>query len=347
MHFARQRMRNNAHYKTQDSRIIFVDKSPTSMELLVQPSPVTWPRWLACLLLLCLLCACKERLPSSAGYQPQFGSQPAHQVQQRQIRVGIHPLHNPALLFKRYGPLVERLNARIPQAYFTLEASRSYQDFEDKLARRQLDIALPNPYQALQAQRHGYRVFGKMGDDSLFRGLVLVRADSPVQQPSELRSQAISFPSSTALAATMLPQLELHRQGLPFGSYQVRYVGSQESSIMHVILGDSAAGATWPVPWISFQHSHPQLAQQLRVLLQTPALVNNALVARDDLPPPLLEAISQVFFTLQADAAGQAMLQDLGVPYFERAGAHTYQPVQQFLDEYGRQIYPIEQAQQP
>lgn len=317
------------------------------MKSLVQFSLSHWPRWLLfCLLLTWLLPGCKARLDSSADYRPTFGAQPTSQVQQRPVRVGIHPLHNPALLFQRYGPIVERLNERIPQALFTLEASRNYQEFEDKLARRQLDIALPNPYQTLQAQEHGYRIFGKMGDDDMFRGLVLVRIDSDIHQPSQLRGRAISFPSATALAATMQPQLALHQQGLPFDSYEARYVGSQESSIMNVILGQTAAGATWPAPWQSFQQTHPEQARQLRVLLQTPPLVNNALMAKDDLPEPLLQAVADVLFTLHQDDAGQAMLAALPVSRFEPASASTYQPVQQFLDEYERQIRPLKKPEQ-
>lgn len=300
-----------------------------------------WLRWLPYLLLLWLLAGCDSHLDSASDYQPQFSLQPASQMQQRTVRVGIHPLHNPALLFERYAPIVERLNTRIPQARFTLEASRNYAEFEEKLAQRQLDIALPNPYQTLQAQRYGYRVFGKMGDDAMFRGVVLVRADSAVHHPRDLRGKAISFPSPTALAATLQPQLALHQQGLPFGSYEARYVGSQESSIMNVVLGHTAAGATWPAPWQSFQHTQPELAAQLRVLLETPSLVNNALVAKDDLPASLLDAVAQVFFTLHTDATGQAMLAALPVSRFEPASLQTYAPVQRFLDDYARQIHPL------
>lgn len=308
-----------------------------------------WMQWLLCLLLAWGLMGCGARLDDSEDYQPQFSTQPAHQGLQRTVRVGIHPLHNPALLFERYGPIVARLNARIPQARFTLEASRNYADFEEKLAQRQLDIALPNPYQTLQALRYGYRIFGKMGDDSMFRGVVLVRADSSFHQPSDLRGQAISFPSATALAATLQPQLALHQQGLPFGSYEARYVGSQESAIMNVVMGHTAAGATWPAPWLNFQQSQPQLAGQLRVLLETPPLVNNALIAKDDLPAPLLDAIAQVFLTLHTDAAGQTLLAALPVSRFERASAQTYEPVRRFLAEYERQIHPLEppDAQDP
>lgn len=42
------------------------------------------------------------------------------------------------------------------------------------------------------------------------------------------------------------------------------HVGSQESSIMSVYLHHSAAAATWPAPWISFQKERPEAAKELK-----------------------------------------------------------------------------------
>lgn len=275
-------------------------------------------------------------------YQPQYGAPPPEHTRQHEVRFGIHPLHNPLRLFERYGPIVDYLNQHITDAHFVLEASRDYQEFESKLQSRSLDLALPNPYQTLIALRHNYKVFGKMGDDSIFRGLLLVRKDSGIENITQLRGNIISFPSATALAACMQPQHEMQRLGLPFGSYEASYVGSQESSIMNVLLGNSKAGGTWPTPWLAFQKEHPEQAGQLKVLLETPPLINNALVARDDFPAELLNQVSRLLFSLHEHAEGRKILAALPLEYFEAAEDEDYKLVDDFLADFNRNVRPIE-----
>lgn len=88
-----------------------------------------------------------------------------------------------------------------------------------------------------------------MGDDDNFRGIILVRKDSGIKSVKDLVGKNISYPAPTALAATMMPQWYLHIHGINIHTDITNsYVGSQESSIMNVFLGKSAAGATWPPP---------------------------------------------------------------------------------------------------
>jgi phosphonate transport system substrate-binding protein len=240
-----------------------------------------------------------------------------------------------------YGPIVDCLNTAIPEAHFSLEASRNYEEFDKKLYARQFDLALPNPYQTINALRHGYHVFGKMGDDDKFRGILLVRRDSGIHAAADLQGKVVSFPAKTALAATMLPQHFLHEHGLPIGAYAARYVGSQESSIMNVYLGDAAAGATWPPPWIAFQKDHPEQAAQLKVQWNTESLPNNGLVARDDFPPALLNKVAAILYSLHDSAAGRALLERLPLSRFEPADAATYQPVRDFVAHFSQTVRPL------
>lgn len=295
---------------------------------------------LSTLLLTLLLGACGQESAKS-GYQPEFSLTPTHASGKPQYRFAVHPLHNPERLFALYGPIIERLNAAIPEAHFVLEASRNYEEFNKKLYRREFDLALPNPYQTVNAVRHGYRIFGKMGDDAQFRGIILVRKDGKVREVSDLRGKVVSFPADTALAATMLPQHFLQEQGLPVSAYTARYVGSQESSIMNAYLGASAAGATWPPPWIAFTKEHPDQASALKILWRTASLPNNGLVARDDFPARLLEKVAAVLFRLHESETGRALLSELPLSRFEAADAATYEPVRTFITHFSRTVRPL------
>lgn len=249
------------------------------------------------------LLGCKQQ--QEPLYEPKYSFQSPHQ-QQTIYSFAVHPLHAPNRLFDIYQPLVRYLNAQLAPTTLRLEASSDYAAFENKLIERKLHLALPNPYQTIESFRHGYSVFAKMGDDQNFRGIILVRKDSGLEHPRDLRGKSISYPAPTALAAAIMPQWFLHQQGIDvMRELDNRYVGTQESAIMSVVLGESVAGVTWPPPWRAFAKQHPALAEQIDVKWETPSLLNNALVARNDVPADLVERIAKLLETLHETEEGK------------------------------------------
>jgi phosphonate transport system substrate-binding protein len=182
-----------------------------------------------------------------------------------------------------------------------------------------------------------------MGNDEMFRGIILVRKDGGIRKVSDLKGKKVSYPALTALAATMMPQYYLQTHGLDVNrDIENLYVGSQESSIMNVLRGHVAAGATWPVPWKTFQQENPEMAAQLVVKWQTETLPNNGWVARSDAPPTLTEAVGKALVELNSTQEGRAMLERLGITRFEHASNATYRPVQQYLKIFSETVRPID-----
>ncbi len=295
-------------------------------------------RWRWMLLLLPLLlaaCDTPKDTPVALGYSPAppEGSRPT-------ITLGVHPLHNPAKLFALFGPIIEDLDQAIPEIRIRLEASRDYADFENKLKNRQLELALPNPYQTLTAIQYGYSIFAKVRGDDDFRGIFVVRKDDKkLKRIEDLRGKTISYPSPTATAGGLMQHLHIQEHGVNvLQEVDNRYVGSQESAIMHVALGMSDVGSTWPPPWRNFQKDHPDLASQLEVRWETPSLPNNGLIARDDMSPALVERIRSHLVALSDTPHGQALLAHAELQGFDAADTQTYQPVREFLERYQAQL---------
>ena len=273
--------------------------------------------------------------------QPEYGSREALASGERIF--AIHPLHNPARLFEMYEPLIDYLNQSIPQAGLRLEASRNYAEFEKKIRAREPAFILPNPYQTLLAQRSGYRVIAKMGDDDKFVGIILVRRDRGIRQVSDLKGEAVAYPAPTALAATMMPQYFFHTHGLDVErDIDNRYVGSQESSIMSVYYGRVAAGATWMLPWLEFQTEHPDKASELEARWVTEPLINNSVLVRDDVPVELAQAVAQALHNLHTTPAGQAVLERIKLSRFELADDQRYQVVGDFLRAFSENVRTLD-----
>ncbi len=279
--------------------------------------------------------------PAGDAYEPVFSAKSKSKASK--YIIGIHPLHNPKRLFEVYGPIVDFLNANMPEADFTLEASRNYEEFDKKLYSGHFDFAMPNPYQTVNSLKHGYRVFGKMADDGDFRGIILVRRDSGINTVADLKGKAVSYPAPTALAATMMPQYYLQTHGIDINhDIENRYVGSQESSIINVLRGHVAAGATWPVPWKTFTKENPQLAAQLEVKWQTEPLQNNGWVVRKELPTEVVGKFAGLLFSLDQHDAGREMLARIPVTRFEPANDDSYGPVQAFIATFIKTVRPLE-----
>ena len=294
---------------------------------------------LCVLLAISLLVGCGEEKKS---YQPQFSTNlPTGAA--RQLIFGVHPLHNPQRLLELYGPIMDYLNANIHGVQFQLEASRNYEEFDKKLYTAHFDFAMPNPYQTINAMDHGYHVFGKMGDDDNFRGIILVRRDSGIKAVRDLKGKKVSYPAKTALAATMMPQYFLQIHGLDVNhDIENLYVGSQESSIMNVYMGNVAAAATWRIPWLTFQKEQPEKASQLELKWQTEPLINNSLMARGNMPPELVQQVAYLLAHMHENPQGRALLERLPISRFELSTDGQYDVVRRFVAAYDKVVHLAE-----
>lgn len=257
-------------------------------------------------------------------------------------RFAVHPLHNPAKLAEAYQPLIEFINLHIPEAFFELEASRDYQAFEEKYRIRRPEFLLPNPWQSIEAMKSGYQVIAMAGDAEDFKGLFIVRKNSLVKKLTDLKGKTVSYPSPTALAACIMPQYFLHQQGININRDITNiYVGSQESSIMSAYLGQSAAGVTWPVPWRLFQQDHPHEAAQLKVLWETPCLLNNSVMVRDDVPAAISLKVRQLLLDLPQTAEGRAVLSSMSTTRFHAADNGSYKRVRDYVTAFEKEVRPV------
>ena len=257
----------------------------------------------------------------------------------KEYSFAVHPLHNPSRLFQIFHPMIEQLNANIPDAHFYLEASKDYPAYDIKLAQAQVDFALPNPYQTMIASQGPYEVIAKMGDDFNFRGIILTPKHSAIQEVSDLKGKTISYPAPTALAATMMPQYFIQQHGVKvMQETQSEYVGSQESSIMNAYHGKVDAAATWPPPWELLIRERPEIADKLEVKWQTPPLPNNGVIVRKDVPHEISQQVVEVLTNLHTHPEGKKILAAMFLSKFEKADNNTYEPVRKFIQDFTEQV---------
>lgn len=287
------------------------------------------------------LTACDKNESSSQG--PQYASAPT-KSSNITYRFAVHPLHNPKKLIQAYQPLINHLNNNIDGVLFELEASRDYQSYEAKFRAREPEFTLPNPWQTLESIKVGYNVIAMAGDAEDFKGIFIIRKDSPIGEISDLQGKVLSYPSHTALAASIMPQYHLYMNGINVNKdIDNKYVGSQESAIMSAYLKESDVGVTWPPPWRLFQKDHPAEAAELKLIWETPPLMNNSVMVRDDIPVSISKKVQQLLVDLDRTEDGKAILNTMSTSKFHLAVNASYEPVKTFIDRFEKEVRHVEQ----
>lgn len=282
-----------------------------------------------------LLVACGRGAPATNIYTPQFVAPPAG-ARLVEYSFGVTPMSNFRNIYEDFQPIVDYLNGGLSDAKLVLEVPRGLAEHQQQLEARQFAFALSNPYHTWRAaQRGGYQIFAKMGDDAAFRGIWMVRRDAGIDSLADLKGKKVSFPPRSALAATMMTQLQLKQAGLdPARDIAAYYVGSQHASIMEVHDGRAAAGATWPLAWSTFQRLHPAQARLLEARFPTESMVNQGIVARNDVPPELVARVRELMVAMHTTEKGRKLLAQVPITRFEPAGNAEYQVVRKFLVKY-------------
>jgi phosphonate transport system substrate-binding protein len=182
-----------------------------------------------------------------------------------------------------------------------------------------------------------------MKNDEEFRGFFIARKDSHLRHYGQLNGKVISFAAPTAFAGTIMPKYYLWEHGIDVRKDMVvRYVGSHFSAIMNVYAGDALVAGTWPLAWEQWAKDNPQKASELEVVWNTKSLMNNALVARSDVPVAIVQKVTQLLIGLDSTQEGRELLQRAGFEGFEVANRQTFAPVEEFLNRYRNTIGKIQ-----
>ncbi|MFH1021539.1 MAG: PhnD/SsuA/transferrin family substrate-binding protein, partial [Pseudomonadota bacterium] len=120
------------------------------------------------------------------------------------------------------------------------------------------------------------------------------------------------------------------------------YVGSQESSIMNVYVGKTAAGATWPPPWRAFQKEHPREAAGLKVIWETEPLINNSVMVRHDIPAQVGEQVRALLLGLAGTPEGKSILAGMETARFLPASDEDYDVVNHYVARFEKEVRPVE-----
>ena len=279
------------------------------------------------------------------GWSGAEGAEPVHGAsvpgETRTYVFDVDLPHNPQRLYEIYRPLIDHLNLHVQGAGFRLETSPDCEAFINNMHARHFDFALTNAHQTLDSLDLGYRVIARMADDHQFVGVVLVRRDSGIREVADLRGKRVAYPRPNCLMGAIMPQYYLQTHGLDVNrDIENLYVGSHESSIMNVFLGNVAAAGVRRPSWEMYQREHPEQAGELVARWQTEPLLNVGVIARDDVPREVTEQVAQQLQSLHTTDEGRAILGRIPLSRFDLSDDSHYLKRKAMLQKVYRTIRP-------
>lgn len=265
--------------------------------------------------------------------QPQFEHPQARLAPEREaepaadaLRLALVPERDIFEQRRRYQALVDYLETKIDPP-IRLVTLNTYDRVLSEFDKGRIDAAfVGSMVAALAYDRLNVRVVANPrlpGDVTQYRGVLFVKADSPIQSVEQLRGRQIAGVLATT-AGDLYPIHLMHGAGMldQPDAPRMRWVGTHDEVILEVIEGRVDAGAAKDLRLDAWEAEHGQgLIRRLAISNPVP---NNALVVRSDMDDQLVQALRKALVTMHTDDDGRVALAKFGATRFESCSIDQY-----------------------
>lgn len=128
--------------------------------------------------------------------------------------------------------------------------------------------------------------------------ILLVRADSPFQQPSDLKGKRVAHTSPSSNSGNLAPRILLPPHGLvPEEDYEVLFSGKHDQSVMGVLTGDYDAAPVASDVFDRMVRRGTVNAEDFRIIYRSDIFPTSSFAYAHDLHPDLVRRIVGAFHT--------------------------------------------------
>lgn len=243
---------------------------------------------------------------------PSSGAATDEGVDRQNFTFGIVPQQAASKLARLWAPVFDYLG-RSAGLEIKFRTAPDIPEFERRLAAGDYDFAYMNPYHYTVFSREpGYRAFAK-SKGKLLKGILVVRKDSPIQDPRGLSGATLAFPAPAAFAASVLTRAYLKRERIAFTP---KFVSSHDSVYLAVAKGLHPGGGGVVR---TFESLEPAVRDELRILWTTKGYTPHAFAAHPQVPEEKVKRLAEAMLAMGQNEDGRALLAPLGIKGFEAA----------------------------
>ena len=208
---------------------------------------------------------------------------------------------------------------------FDYVLTTSYERLVDMSLAGEVDVAWNSPLAWLQVERiarargRTARAVAMRDTDQDLASVVLVRADSPLRAPADLRGRRLGVGAFDSPQATLLPLLALERAGLDLASCQVAlhdvlpgkhgdHVGGERDAVKALLAGEVQAACVLDSNQLLFAREGTLPGGAARVLARTGAFDHCNFTALEPLHPRLARFVELLLAMRWEDPAVRGLM---------------------------------------
>lgn len=243
------------------------------------------------------------------------------------LNFGVYQSEKSTTIYRAFTPILESIMASMEARLhrpvdIKLLISKDYADTIESLVRGDVDFVRVGPasYVTAKAREAGIQLIAMEteGGDKRFKGVVVVRKDSPIQSLADLRGKRFAFGDENSTIGRYLIQAELFKAGITSADLAgYKYLGRHDLVATAVELGDYDAGSV-----MQSVFDKVNARGNLRVLMDFDN-VTKPWVARKGLDKAIFEAIQGALYSIK----DPAIMKELKISGFVPSSDDEYQMV--------------------
>ena len=227
------------------------------------------------------------------------------------LTIGVFPRRNFTDTIKAFTPLADYLAEQLGRPV-RLETTRDFASFWKGVRAQRYDLVHYNQYHYVQSHKElGYRVilqneeFGR----STISGTIMVRTDSGVTSPADLRGKKVVFGGGKkAMMSYIVATYLLRQTGLKHGDYVEEFALNPPNALMAPYYGQAAAGGVGDVV-VEFPGIREKIdTSQLTFLAISDPVAHLPWAVKQDLAPQTTRQIQAAMVRLKDSAEGREIL---------------------------------------
>ena len=183
----------------------------------------------------------------------------------------------------------------------SLKIGRTSADTTAYVLAQEVEFIFSNHMFSPEREKLGWKVFGRRQMPPV-QSQIVVPADSPITELSQLKGQEVAFPGPEALIAYKVPYAQLLAQGI---DAKVVFGGNQNGALAQLFSGKVKAvgGNSQLIEGYAKREN-----RKFKVLWSSEPFYDLALMASGKVPEKDLKAVANAFFNMHKDPKGRDIL---------------------------------------
>jgi ABC-type phosphate/phosphonate transport system substrate-binding protein len=230
----------------------------------------------------------------------------AAHCQDAPLRFGVFPNLSARVLLEVHQPLADYLSSSLKRPV-NIETAPDCASFVARTRKERYDLVLTPPHLAyLAVEKNNYRPLYTYKNP--IRGLLAVRADSPIHELNDMKGKTIAMPDAICLVSMVMKE-DLKRAGLLEGrDFKVIEAGTHNNAALLVQQRKADGGVMGLLP---FQRLPEEVKDSLRPLAFTRwSALSQVYLASPRLPEAEVKALAAAIAGFVDTAPGRAFIQD-------------------------------------